>query len=168
MFNLIKWYLFFYSYYLCLKTFFFSYACPRLFIVYDAKTRTNETYKYYLGLKQQAKTYYVVVISDSSVNRTLVHGSWADIKNVIIKDRTVMRKDVALFYKDEVVAVDLNVVDDFYVQTYDMKDKLTKFSDVCKLLKINCDKVQINNFLPLFKSKDYDPEKIDLGKLFVL
>lgn len=140
-FFIIKWYL-------NLTAFLFNFI-PRIYLVKDANTRRNMTLQYYLGSSAYG-SYFVKIITRNGTHYTIFTGHLNEINNIIVKKDIVKRRNVILFDNDDVLDFDLNILDDYYVQTGGFKT----VKDVCYIIGYNCTHLR-------FIDEDYEFEETE-------
>lgn len=149
----------FFRFYQTLRSLFFSYV-PVLYVVRDANSLRNLTVNYYLNCPHHGN-YLVKIITNDSTHTTLYTGDLNSINTVKIKDGWVKRKDVILLDKETVLDLDLNVLDDFYVQTA----YTCTLAEACRLFGYRCTKVKIID--DSFDFEQFDAKDVKLEDLYL-
>lgn len=161
-------YLFIYRYWCLLKSLFFRYVMTRVMIVHiigDSQI-SNVTVQYYLGIDSfDVSTYLVKSIDENSTHISLWKGYLPSVGKIRFREGEVKRKTVMMVKNKEPISFDMNVLDDFYLQTKDLDYRITNMSMVCRLLGIDCDTIKITRLSP-FWIKAYDPKELDINELY--
>ena len=161
-------YLFIYRYLSLIRSLFFRYVMTRVMIVHiigDSQI-SNVTVQYYLGIDSfDVSTYLVKSIDENSTHISLWKGYLSNVGKIRFREGDVKRKTVMMVKNKEPISFDMNVLDDFYLQTKDLDYRITNMSTVCRLLGIDCDTIKITRLSP-FWIKAYDPKELDINELY--
>lgn len=149
----------FFRFYQTLRSIFFSYF-PVIYVVWDIRKQRSLTLNYYLGLPHVGD-YLVKIITEKSTHMTLYTGYLREINAIEIKEGIVQRKDIILLDEETVLDLDLNILDDFYIQT--VSD--ISLAEACSLLGCRCTKVKIID--DSFGFEQFDAADVKLGDLYL-